>query len=193
MRTVCKRLIEPVSKARNQIQRMPRFDIKLGVVGVQVRSDTRGIARLVVARGVKPDRKRLHRARTLRLHQCNHSRGIDAARKKRSEWHICDHSQLYGIAKKSIELLDRFGLVGRRIVALLSCNRNSAGVPEAFQFRRLSGPKSQNMTGWQLHGFAINCARLGDIAMAQRAHDRVFVDCRPPIWYRTERLQLRSK
>ena len=181
-------------KPRDDVERVLRLDIELGVVGAQMRRRRRlACSRLVVAGGVKADGEGLHRPRALRLHQRDDGRGIDAAGEKRAERHVGDHPQLDGIAQQRIEPLDRLVLVRRRIVARLAGERDAAQVPEAFQLRRRACAQRQDMAGRQLRGLAIDGARLRDIAVPQIARDRIVVDRRLPAGDGAKRLELRRR
>ena len=86
------------------------------MISTQMRGDSLGVVRLIVAGSMKADRECLYWAVALRLHHRNHGRRIDSARQKGAERHISNHTQYHRNAKKSVELLNNLSLVGLRII-----------------------------------------------------------------------------
>ncbi len=88
LRRIGERLVVHVGQAGHDRQRIFRGDVKLGMVGAQVRRNRLGVLRLVVALFMEADGESAHRLRTLGLHQRDDGGRIDAARQEGAQGHV---------------------------------------------------------------------------------------------------------
>src|SRR5215813_7705444 len=84
-------LIEPVRETWNDLERMSRLNIKLGMIGAEMGGDLLRTLGFIIAAFVKADGEALHRPRALRLHQRYHRRRIDPPGQECAERDVSNH------------------------------------------------------------------------------------------------------
>jgi hypothetical protein len=174
LRAVGKGFVPKLRQLRDDVAQLGVADIKLGVIGPQMRPDRLGEFRFVVAFLVEADRKGVHGPVGQMRHQGHDRRGIDPARQERAEGHVRHHLLSHGPEQQGFEFLDR-GLGGD--VAARGLRGDGGPVPVAMP-PRFGLPVRDLDHLARLHPAepAVDRQVLADIAVAQELHERRALD-----------------
>ena len=189
LRCIGERLVEHPGQGRDQVERLVRGDVELGVLGAEPVGDRTRERGLVEARLAKPDREGPDRLCALGLHQGRDQGGIDAAGKERADRHVGDHPAANRVLQQEVEFGHDLGV--RALLGI--AGGQSDRVPVGGQARGTARVDLQPMAGGELAHAAVDALRARHEPPAQERGQRVAIHL---AWRRGaghERLQLRAE
>jgi hypothetical protein len=118
-----------------------------------------------------------HRSITLRLHQRNDGRGIDAARQKRPQRHVGNHLLADGSAQHCFQLIRHLGNAAGQPISLPRFG-SLANRPVGDRWGQgfLVGADGQRCSGQQFENVLIHGMRRGNVAMPQVRDQGIAID-----------------